>query len=213
MPKKTQKIQSEIQSQSIEVTIMNAAREVFLKRGYDGARMQEIADTAGINKALLHYYFRSKDKLFMAIFNEAFHHFLPRIALYFQADMPLLEKIEKISVLYITLLSQNPYIPMFVLHEVQNNPDLIVDKLQKEGGIDPVLINKQIQKEVKAGVIRPVDFRQVIVSMIAMCVFPFAAKPMLMKFLFQDNEAAWDQFIEERKVFVPEFIKESLKVR
>lgn len=198
---------------NIEVRILDAARKVFLKKGFDGARMQEIADEAGINKALLHYYFRSKDKLFRAIFDEAFHHFLPRIAMYFQADMPLLEKMEKISVLYLNLLSQNPYIPMFILHEVQNNPGLLLDKLQNEGGIDPALIRKQVEKEVKAGKIRLVDFRQLMVSMISMCVFPFAAKPMLMKLLFNDDEAAWARFIEERKVFIPEFLKESLKVR
>ena len=199
--------------ENIEVVILNAARKVFLEKGYSGARMQEIADEAGINKALLHYYFRSKDKLFLVIFNEAFHHFLPRISQYFQAEMPLFEKIEKISGLYISLLKQNPYIPMFILHEVQTNPDLILDKLVNEGGIDPQLINKQIQKEVKAGIIRPVDFRQLMVSVISMCIFPFAAKPMLMKLLFKDNESAWDNFIEERKQFIPELIKESLKAR
>lgn len=198
---------------NIEVRILNAARVVFLKKGYDGARMQEIADEAGINKSLLHYYFRSKEKLFTAIFEEAFHQFLPRIAGYFQAEMPLFEKIEKISGLYITLLSQNPHIPMFILHEVQNNPDLIVDKLQNQAGIDPQVINRQIQKEVKAGILKPVDFRQLMVSLISMCVFPFAAKPLLLKFLFNNDIAAWEIFIEERKKFIPDFIKESLKVR
>ena len=198
---------------NIEVRILNAARVVFLKKGYAGARMQEIADEAGINKSLLHYHFRNKEKLFAAIFEEAFHQFLPRIAGYFQAEMPLFEKIEKISGLYITLLSQNPHIPMFILHEVQNNPDLIVDKLQNQAGIDPQVINRQIQKEVKAGILKPVDFRQVMVSLISMCVFPFAAKPLLLKFLFNNDPAAWEIFIEERKKFVPEFIKESLKAR
>lgn len=198
---------------NIEVRILNAARIVFLKKGYDGARMQDIANEAGINKALLHYYFRSKEKMFRAIFDEAFDMFLPRIAMYFQADMPLFEKIEKISVLYINLLKQNPYIPMFILHEIQNNPELMVDKLQTKGGINPEIVIKQVQKEIKAGVIRPVDFRQVMISMISMCVFPFAAKPLLMKFLFRNNDSEWEKFIEERKKFIPEFIKESLKVR
>jgi len=210
---KTIKTKTKESDKNIEVTILNAARTIFLKKGYDGARMQEIADEAGINKALLHYYFRSKDKLFAAIFDEAFHQFLPRIAGYFQADIPLFEKIEKITGLYISMLKQNPYIPMFILHEVQNNPDLIVDKLQNQGGIDPQLINKQIQKEVKDGTIRPVDFRQVMVSVISMCIFPFAAKPMLIKLLFNNDENAWDIFIEERKKFIPELIKESLKAR
>lgn len=213
MKVKTQNVSSLPADKDMESLILDAARRVFLRRGHDGARMQEIADEAGINKALLHYYFRSKDKLFKAVFDEAFHHFLPRIAMYFQADMPLFEKLEKITVLYINLLKENPYIPMFILHEVQNNPELLVDKLQTEGGIDPKVIARQVQKEVDAGIIRPVDFRQVIVSMISMCIFPFAAKPMLMKLLFRDDEAGWDQFIEERKKFIPEMIVESFKAR
>jgi TetR/AcrR family transcriptional regulator len=60
-----------------ERKILQAAREVFQRKGLYGARMQEIADAAGINKALLHYYFRNKDKLFDAIFSDVFQNFIP----------------------------------------------------------------------------------------------------------------------------------------
>ena len=81
------------QELSTEKTILEAAKKVFLDKGFDGARMQEIADEAGINKALLHYYFRSKDKLFDAIFEEAFKQFLPNISDIMVSDISIEEKV------------------------------------------------------------------------------------------------------------------------
>ena len=199
--------------EQIEVVIINAARKVFTHRGYDGARMQDIADEAGINKALLHYYFRNKEKLFMAIFMEAVQTFIPRIGEVLQMDSPLFEKIERITDIYITMLKKNPHVPMFILHELQNHPEFFLDILQNKAGIIPQKIMEQLQKEIKTGTIRPVDFRQLFVSVISMCIFPFAAKPLLMGMLFNQDDAAWDQFLEERKKFIPELIKESLKVK
>ncbi|PKP20853.1 MAG: TetR/AcrR family transcriptional regulator [Bacteroidetes bacterium HGW-Bacteroidetes-21] len=199
--------------QQIEVTILNAARKVFVQKGYDGARMQEIADEAGINKALLHYYFRNKEKLFLAIFVEALESFIPKIGEILQDNSSLFEKIEKITEVYINMLKLNPYVPMFILHELQNHPEFFIDILQNKGGIRPMKVMEQLQKEVNEGKIRPVDFRQVFVSVISMCIFPFAAKPLLLGMLFNNDEAAWDIFLEERKKFIPQLIKESLKVK
>jgi AcrR family transcriptional regulator len=75
-----------------EQKILEAARQVFLKKGWNGARMQEIADEAGINKALLHYYYRSKDKLFEAVFNEIFTQFITKVSLVLLSDAPVKEK-------------------------------------------------------------------------------------------------------------------------
>ena len=76
-----------IQEADTEQLILEAAKKVFFNKGFDGARMQEIADVAGINKALLHYYFRSKDKLFEAIFFDAFQQFIPRVVENMNADI------------------------------------------------------------------------------------------------------------------------------
>ena len=95
---------------STETQILNAARDVFYRKGLAGARMQEIADEAGINKAMLHYYFRSKDQLFEAIFKEGAMKIFPKISEYLQADLPLFEKITNFVENYIPLLQENFYI-------------------------------------------------------------------------------------------------------
>ena len=85
-----------------EEKILTAAKQVFLTRGMDGARMQDIADEAGINKALLHYYFRSKDQLFEKIFLEVAHAFLPRVLGILESESTLFEKIERFCNEYIS---------------------------------------------------------------------------------------------------------------
>jgi TetR/AcrR family transcriptional regulator len=105
-----------------EEKILAAARAVFMEKGMDGARMQDIADRAGINKALLHYYFRNKDKLFEMIFQDAMGRFMPRLADVIIADVDFFVKIEKMVSMYMDMLAQNPYLPQFVLNEVNRQP-------------------------------------------------------------------------------------------
>src|SRR3954462_1734201 len=94
---------------STEERILSAAQKVFLAKGMDGARMQDIADEAGINKALLHYYFRSKDKLFEQIFLNVATAFLPKIFFILKGENTLFEKIEKFCDEYITQIIKTPY--------------------------------------------------------------------------------------------------------
>src|SRR3954454_20198668 len=108
--------------QSTEERILAAAQKVFLAKGMDGARMQDIADEAGINKALLHYYFRSKDKLFEQIFLDVASALLPRIFAILESDRGLFEKIENFCDEYISQLIETPYVPIFILNEINRQP-------------------------------------------------------------------------------------------
>ncbi|NTW33144.1 MAG: TetR/AcrR family transcriptional regulator, partial [Bacteroidetes bacterium] len=101
-----------------EKLILKAAKKVFIDKGFDGARMQEIADLAGINKALLHYYFRSKEKMFDAVFEDVFMQFLPEVTEVMNSEITLFDKIKTFVDVYITALLKNPHIPIFVLHEL-----------------------------------------------------------------------------------------------
>ena len=120
-----EEIQPEHRHHSTEKDILEAAKRVFQIKGMYGARMQEIADEAGINKAMLHYYFRSKDKLFDAVFQDAAKNFFSKIRELLNVDKPLLEKIEYFVENYVELLLQNSFIPAFIITEVHQNPDRI----------------------------------------------------------------------------------------
>ncbi|RLD60153.1 MAG: TetR/AcrR family transcriptional regulator [Bacteroidetes bacterium] len=193
-----------------EKKILEAARKVFLKKGKDGARMQEIANEAGINKALLHYYFRSKDKLFIAIFDEALDEFIPRIGSVLNSDMSLFDKIRDFTNHYIEFFIENPLLPLFIFHEIRNNPDRIV-KLAGQSGVEPILFAEEISRAVDNGLINPVDPRQLIVNMISLCIFPFVGQPLVEAFLFNNDDEKFADFIEIRKKEVGEFIINSIK--
>jgi TetR/AcrR family transcriptional regulator len=116
--------------QDTESIIKEAAKEIFLQKGYDGARMQDIADKTGFNKALLHYYFRSKENLFDVIFFEQFGKMIKQVKEGLKGEMNLHDKIEFFVDNYISMLEKNPYLPLFVINELSRNPDRFVDKIK-----------------------------------------------------------------------------------
>lgn len=195
-----------------EQKILEAAKDVFVRKGLEGARMQEIADEAHINKALLHYYFRSKDKLFEAVFRETFFKLLPNVIDLIQSDNSLFEKIRLFVENYINIINENPLLPSFVLHELSRNPQRVVDMI-KSSGINPLIFVQQIQDEIEKGTIVPVNPLHFLVNMLAMCIFPFVAKPILQGVIFQDDKQHYDAFIQERKTEVADFIINSIKKR
>ena len=95
--------------------IIQGATDVFLKKGYTGARMQEIADNCGLNKALLHYHFGTKEVLFKAILTTAFMKLMPMVFASLNSDKPLREKLETTVSLYFDGISKNPALPLFVM--------------------------------------------------------------------------------------------------
>jgi len=203
-------VDSSNKDQSTEQKILEAAKEVFVEQGMAGARMQDIADRAGINKALLHYYFRSKEKLFEVVYNEAAAKFLPRVNILFEENIPLFEKIEKFVSTYIDLLMQQPFIPLFVLNEMHKDADFHLAKIWG-GGAPPVhVLMKQIQEEVQKGAIRPIQPIQLMLNMVALCVFPFVARPMVRAVFKMDNQQ-FMQVMEERKTIVSKFIIDSIR--
>ncbi|MCD4678156.1 MAG: TetR/AcrR family transcriptional regulator [Desulfobacula sp.] len=195
-----------------EQAILEAAKKVFISKGMDGARMQEIADEAGINKSLLHYYFRSKDKLFQAVFHDSFFKFLPNLVSVIQSQLPVTEKLKHFSEHYIEILLQNPEIPIFILSEISRNPSRIVEML-KNTGINPEFFAFFVQKEIEEGKIRDFDPRHLIVNILAMCIFPFVGRPILQHILFKGDNEAFEKFLEERKSTVPDFIENAIRIK
>ena len=201
-----------INDSTTESNIMEAAKRIFVLKGFEGARMQEIADEAGINKALLHYYFRSKDKLFEAVFIDAFVKFVPTILITLNSNSPLFRKIEVFVDHYIDVLSKNPFIPGFILHELGHNTERL-SKIIRTVGLNPDLFVEQVKAEIEAGSINPIDPSDLLVNMLAMCVFPFVGKPILKVVLFKNNEEEYHEFLNRRKIAAAQFIINSIKKR
>ncbi|OJJ23488.1 hypothetical protein BKI52_03755 [marine bacterium AO1-C] len=196
-----------------EQKILDVATEVFQQKGYTGARMQDIADKAQINRAMLHYYYRNKEKLFEGIFQNAFQKLIPSMNEIFDADLPLFDKIRQVVNNYITLVFQNRNLPLFVLHELQQNPERFVENFFTQNTRpNPTKLILQIQEEVKAGNIRPIMPQHLVMNMLSLCMFPFIGQPVFQQ-VFQMTDAQYDQLLESRKTEVAEFIIESIRVK
>lgn len=199
-----------------EGKILEAAKDVFTEKGMSGTRMQEIADKAGINKSLLHYYYRSKEKLFGAVFKTVLLRFIPKTLKVLSSDLPLFEKIEKFTEGYIDIIMKNPSAPLFLIYEIQRNPNGLANLMLgvfKEMGFHPAerfALDVEIAKT--QGLIRnDVEAKHLFVNMMSICIFPVAARPLLQRIGFENNSKEYDEFLNMRKTEVKNFIINSIK--
>jgi TetR/AcrR family transcriptional regulator len=193
-----------------EEKILDAAKKIFLAKGLDGARMQDIADEAGINKAMLHYYFRSKDKLFEQIFTEVAGHFLPKIIAILEAEKTVFEKIEMFCREYIGQVIETPYVPIFILNEINKQPEVFLKKVLNIRKPPVEAFLKQLEREAKQGIIKRTDPLQLFLNVLSLCVFPFVARPMLQLISGKDR-SAFNAMMEQRKKEVPKMIIDSIR--
>jgi AcrR family transcriptional regulator len=201
-----------------EERILDAAHDVFVRQGTAGARMQEIAREAGVNHAMLHYYFRSKERLAEMVFRRAATEFFPSLLAVLAADEPLDAKVERVVALELDMLARRPYLPGYLIAELTHHPDRAEQLIaMATGGTgaqvrERVLrvLERQITERVQAGAMRPMRAEQFLVNLIALCVFPFAARPMVRAVVGLDD-AGFDAFIAERRATLPAFFLAGLR--
>ena len=199
-----------VKTVNTETKILEAARKVFMKKGLSGARMQEIADEAGINKALLHYYFRSKDQLFYAIFKEAFKILIPYVADIFNSGVTLEIKLTRLAEKYIEILEHNRYLPLFVLSEIQQNPDRVSQFLNLNEFVDFNKLSRQIISEFGIDTINEKMVRHIFVNFLANMIFPFIARPLI-QFNMNLSDSEFHDFLQERKILIPKIFIATIK--
>ncbi|WP_166383472.1 TetR/AcrR family transcriptional regulator [Polaribacter sp. 11A2H] len=197
-------------NENTEEQILNAAKNVFQSKGMDGARMQEIANEAGINKAMLHYYYRSKQLLFEAVFKNAFSLLAPQLNAVLNDDSPIEEKVRNFSSNYISFIEKHPYLPNFIIQELNRNPDFILKMKGNNGFPNLEKFKNQVAVEVENGTIKNVSAEQLFINILALNVFPFIAKPLIQG-LITVEEDGFQQIIEDRKTEVADFIINSIK--
>jgi AcrR family transcriptional regulator len=192
---------------STEEKIKNAARTVFQKKGFAATRTRDIAEEAGLNLALLNYYFRSKEKLFEIVMLETVSGFLQGVARIFDNENTTFEeKIELAAVNYINLGIEFPDVPLFVLNEVRNRPKDLLEKLPIKRMITNSVVVRQFQEKVAAGEIKEPNLLHFIMNLIGITLFPFMGQPILMS-IGELNDAQFYQLMQERKKLIPVWIK------
>ncbi|MEW6079307.1 MAG: TetR/AcrR family transcriptional regulator [Thermodesulfobacteriota bacterium] len=188
--------------------IMEAATAVFSREGFKGARMQQIARQAGVNQALLHYYFSSKENLYEEVLFRFFSSVLKQLAHHFGTyDSPEAALRGFINV-YMDILKGNPDLPRLMVSEIIGGGShmmAIADRIASEIGISPPnLIAPFIEKAAADGLIRPVDPRQTAISVIGMCLMYFVARPLVNHIWGKPVDE--DGFLEKRKEAIADLV-------
>lgn len=194
-----------------EEKIFESATEVFIEKGMDGARMQDIANHAGINKSLLHYYYRTKEHLFNAVFEMIAGQMFRKFSPILDENLSLEEKIRFFFREHISFMQQNPRLPSFVLNEFHRNPERI-KKLIRNIDIGKLwaTIESQHREEFKKYNITHETIPQVMTTIASMSVFPFAAKPII-EGLMEKMGYSFDNYIEFRKEYAADFVIKAIK--
>lgn len=201
----TKKINKELDT-STEAKIKAAARVVFHKNGFAATRTRDIAEEAGINLALLNYYFRSKQKLFDLIMMETMQGFFQSMAMVFYDEQTTLEqKVEIIAERYIDKMIADPHVPIFLLNELRNNPSGFVEKVNMKQIIMGSVFFNQFQEKMKKSQnqIHPLNF---VINLMSLVMFPFVASPIV-KMLGGLKDGEFNKLMLERKALIPVWIK------
>ena len=192
---------------STEERIKAAARKVFHQKGFAGTRTRDIAEEAGINHAMLNYYFRSKEKLFEMVMMETMAQFFKGVNLMLNDENTSLdEKIDLIVSNYVDLLLKEPELPTFILNEVRPNPQAFVEQNPIKEALTHSVLTRQYAEAVARGEITEPNLMQAILNVIGLVIFPFIAKPILTS-IINISEEQYKALMLQRKTLIPQWIK------
>ena len=182
-----------------EEIIKETARHIFFVEGKLHATTQDIADAAGVNRALIHYYFRCREKLFEEVFNEALQVVSSRFHALIISETPFREKISRFIELMIEQNLKYPYLESFLITEINREPSkqLFVIFNEIRSSLLPVM-SMGLKEEIRKGNVARMTVEQFLTNLIALCAYPTLAKPMMLHFWVMD-EKSYQSFIEERK--------------
>lgn len=186
--------------------IIEAARNVFTKKGYSATRTRDIAEESGLNLALINYHFQSKDNLFKIVILEKFEVLFGMISpILSDTEISLEEKIESLVSNYTKLLLDNENLPIFVLNELKSNEQIFEKVLQNARMLSQPIIEKQLKE--RGFKISTINF---IMNIVSLTLFPFISKPLFVSSgLLQEEE--FTNFVMDRKQHIPTWVMNTLK--
>lgn len=193
-----------------EERILNAATEVFRRRGFAGAKTEELAREAGVNKALLNYYFRSKEKLFQRVFELSMGDFISRVQHLLKGDLPLDMKVYKVVDLYTRMLLDQPDLPIFIISEIRAFPSHFSGMMKESLGESMEVLQRQLDDAFEQGHIRQTSAFTFLMNTLGMTVFPFIAAPLVQHVFGMDKDKFKAQILK-RKQELPEMIISTLR--
>ncbi len=186
-----------------EERILEAAKKIFLRDGLQGARMQDIADLATINRSMLHYYFRDKELLSQTVMKGVISKFIVAFKENLNSELSFEEKVDNYIDAEINLAFDNPDLLIFALHEASKDPEFFKKVIESKMS---VVFRKQMKEAYEKGEIVPKNIEEFVVSVSSLCMFPFIAGPLYMM-IFRWDEEKWASYRKVLKRNLPKLIK------
>lgn len=196
-----------------EQKILTEARKQFVQKGFAGVRMGDIATAVGITKAMVHYYFRTKKNLYDRITGNVLDQVMPKLAGAISTEGTVLTKIEGMANTYISILTEQPDIPFFIMYELSQEQENFILELRKRAHFFPVIQEffQEIQEEMKAGTIRKMEPIHLLLNVVSMSVFPFMTKPVFSN-LLEIPDAGFNMLMQQRATIIVDFVTHALRV-
>jgi AcrR family transcriptional regulator len=185
--------------------IRHAALQEFISEGISGARMQAIADNIGVTKAMIHYYFDTKDNLFEEVFKESSEKLMTGLMNTLEDSTPLFQKVEHFIDAAIERFEQQPAVAGFIINELNRHPHKTRGIFQESLAYDASIFDKQLEKAASNYEVAPVSSQQVIANMLSLCMFPYAGRAFLQQVLAKENEA-YNEFLSQRSDVIKDTI-------
>ncbi len=193
---------------STEERIKQAARIIFQKNGLAASRTRDIAEVADVNLALLNYYFRSKENLFEIIMLETIGDFANKLIEVLNDTSTSFEyKVEQIVSHYLEMFTEQPQIPLFILNEIRNHPDMLLDKMPIYKIFDNLSFYAQFQEKVSLGEVKENRIIHYMINLLSLTIFPIIAQPMI-KVMAGIDDVQFKEIMQERKELIPKWMKE-----
>jgi AcrR family transcriptional regulator len=192
--------------------IIQAAKTIFFKKGYDATRTRDIAAEAGANLAMLNYYFKSKENLFDIVMTQTLLSFMSAIIpILNDTSTPFETKIKLVVEAYLKKFIEEPELPYFVLSQLNKNPEAFAKKIKSKKEIENSILVEQFIEGIQNGKYLPVNFIHLIMNLGGLLVFPFTIKPSIQK-IGKLSDLQFDAIIEERKQLIPFWIMKIISV-
>lgn len=193
---------------TMENRILEAAKQVFIRKGYEATKMSDVATEAGIGRTALHYYYRTKDMLFDAIFDQLMDSLLPDLGVIIDEKLPFLEKLPKIIERYVNTLQKNPLFPIFVINELQRDPEHIYRSVLKDlPRVEPIMrLHAQLMDEMERGLIKKMPLYYMATTLISLLVFPLLVRNPVTVLFMNGDPGKYDEFLQERIPFVTDIM-------
>lgn len=187
-------------TENIETRIIEAAKQEFIEKGFEQTSMSDIAAVVGINRPTLHYYFRTKDKMFQAVFASIVSNFLPHIDAIFSQDKPLEKKLEEIIDIYFGIFMANPSLPKFIVGEIHRDVNHLIDTFYILK-FDQYLshIGELLKQEIERNHFEKVPLHFFFMTFYSLLTFPFLSRNLSQKLFFHDNPEEYARFLPQWK--------------